>query len=316
MLRAWEALTRRRLFKKRTDPGTMTAVLSQDVPPPSKLAEDVPPELDRIVLRALDRDPCKRYATAREFGKDLGRFISGCGVPMGAPEIAEILTEMMPAERERTRALISGARSLPSATQATPTPTLVGASRRGPLAVGMVALGLAVGIGGYFAVRTEPAEQPSTESSRQAGEEHEEASGSRGADAVPSASPASTTHTEEQAEVAPPQSVAARSHRPVRSMNSMNSMRAMRSMRSTPPAMSETESNSVVEAGGSGELRVVTPGAWARVTVDGEDHGPTPVRLTLPTGRHRVVLHWPNGSVEETTVRLTPDGFRLRRVPP
>jgi eukaryotic-like serine/threonine-protein kinase len=62
----WEALAGRLLFTGDSDAAVVSAVLNERVPPPSELAPDVPPELDRIVLKGLSRDPNERYASARE----------------------------------------------------------------------------------------------------------------------------------------------------------------------------------------------------------------------------------------------------------
>ena len=45
--------------------------LMMDPPPPSKINEDISPELEEIVFRALEKDPRHRYATASEMAWDL-----------------------------------------------------------------------------------------------------------------------------------------------------------------------------------------------------------------------------------------------------
>jgi serine/threonine-protein kinase len=40
----------------------------------------VPPELDAIVMKALERDPANRYQTAREMANDLQWFVSDSGL--------------------------------------------------------------------------------------------------------------------------------------------------------------------------------------------------------------------------------------------
>jgi len=67
----WEALTGRRLFRAETDVETLNMVLHGVVPKPSKVIEALPPELDAIVQKALERDPEKRYATAADFAEAL-----------------------------------------------------------------------------------------------------------------------------------------------------------------------------------------------------------------------------------------------------
>jgi len=65
----WETLCGRRLFG---GPGTQEAtslgnVLGMQIPVPSELRREISGALDRIVLRALDRDPSRRFGSARDF---------------------------------------------------------------------------------------------------------------------------------------------------------------------------------------------------------------------------------------------------------
>jgi serine/threonine-protein kinase len=67
----WEALTGRRLFDG-ADAGEIFAkLLASEIPVPSTLVEGIVPALDAVVLKALDRDPEKRYQTARQFAIEL-----------------------------------------------------------------------------------------------------------------------------------------------------------------------------------------------------------------------------------------------------
>ena len=51
-------------------------ILNIDPLPPSKLRHDIPPELDAIVQRAMEKDTAKRYQTWDEFARDLVGFFS------------------------------------------------------------------------------------------------------------------------------------------------------------------------------------------------------------------------------------------------
>src|SRR3954464_14545263 len=55
--------------------------LSEVPKPPSELREDVPPDLDMVVVRALAKDPSERYQSAEEMDADLERILNG--LPVG-----------------------------------------------------------------------------------------------------------------------------------------------------------------------------------------------------------------------------------------
>ncbi|CAN93552.1 Protein kinase [Sorangium cellulosum So ce56] len=66
----WEVLTGRRLFTGECDAEIFGRILEGVVQPPSVYG-DVPKALDDVVLRGLDRDPSRRYATALEMAAAL-----------------------------------------------------------------------------------------------------------------------------------------------------------------------------------------------------------------------------------------------------
>ena len=76
----WEMLTGRRLFNQENQGAIITAVLRRPVAPPSTLAPGVPKELDAIALRALERVPAMRFASARE----MALALEAC-VPVASP---------------------------------------------------------------------------------------------------------------------------------------------------------------------------------------------------------------------------------------
>jgi len=67
----WEAVTRARLYKAESDAALLAKVLFEPPPLPSAFVPDIPPELERIIMRGLAREPDKRYATAREMALEL-----------------------------------------------------------------------------------------------------------------------------------------------------------------------------------------------------------------------------------------------------
>jgi eukaryotic-like serine/threonine-protein kinase len=61
---AHELLTTHQLFDGETDLSVLDRVRSMAIDPPSRKNPDVPPELDAVVMTALERDPDKRWQSA------------------------------------------------------------------------------------------------------------------------------------------------------------------------------------------------------------------------------------------------------------
>ncbi|MGB0589918.1 MAG: protein kinase domain-containing protein [Myxococcota bacterium] len=70
----WEMLTHKRLFLGDSDFETLSNVLKQEVPVPSSINPDVPPELDEIVLRSLAKNCEERQPTVEAFGRELTKW--------------------------------------------------------------------------------------------------------------------------------------------------------------------------------------------------------------------------------------------------
>jgi serine/threonine-protein kinase len=88
----WEMLTGRRLFGGKTDFERLTAVKQAEVPPPSARRPEIPEALDRIVLRALERDVARRYQSADELAGDLEAFLATAPAEPGA--VTDLLTQL------------------------------------------------------------------------------------------------------------------------------------------------------------------------------------------------------------------------------
>lgn len=70
----FEMLTGKRLFLGKNDVETLEKIRKAEVPPPSVFNSSVPPEIDRIVFKALAKDREERYQWASEFSEDLKKF--------------------------------------------------------------------------------------------------------------------------------------------------------------------------------------------------------------------------------------------------
>lgn len=81
----WEALTGTRLFDGDNEARVMASVMAGNPPPPSHLVPEIPPQLDAIVMRGLERDPQKRFKTAREMALSLEAVVrSASATEVGA----------------------------------------------------------------------------------------------------------------------------------------------------------------------------------------------------------------------------------------
>jgi tRNA A-37 threonylcarbamoyl transferase component Bud32 len=75
----YELTTRRRLFKRANELMVLRAVTEEAIAPPRTLVPDYPRELERACMRALDRDPRNRHASARALREELLAAISALG---------------------------------------------------------------------------------------------------------------------------------------------------------------------------------------------------------------------------------------------
>lgn len=116
----WELLTHRRLFLRDTDVNTMYAVLSSEIKPPSEHRGDVPPELDEIVLKALQRNPDERWQTTRDMGRALGRVLAQQEELVGPAELSDWMDELFPEGEARKRQLMEIARTSTSSISSDP----------------------------------------------------------------------------------------------------------------------------------------------------------------------------------------------------
>jgi serine/threonine-protein kinase len=91
----WELLASRRLFDAGSDVQILHKIQAAKVPPISQINRSVPPELERIL-----RDD--RYATARELGQELSRFLFRFAQPVSGYDIATIVQDTM-REKENAR---------------------------------------------------------------------------------------------------------------------------------------------------------------------------------------------------------------------
>lgn len=98
----WQLLAGRRLFDGDSDGEVLARVLEAKVPPPSGFDPNIAPELERAVLRSLERAPEDRYATALEMARALER----ADATAKPSEVAEWLERVAGAELTAKRSVV------------------------------------------------------------------------------------------------------------------------------------------------------------------------------------------------------------------
>ena len=116
-----EMLTGQRLFKGTNEYESSRMVLELDVPLPSDLNAEVSPELDGIVMRALQRNPDARYPNAGEMALAL-QGVAGA-MSLSPHEHLKLLEELFPGEAMATKKGMTASGTMPAATSFAPPPS-------------------------------------------------------------------------------------------------------------------------------------------------------------------------------------------------
>jgi hypothetical protein len=77
------------------------------VPDPTKLVDDFPEELWRILKRALERKRENRYPTAAELARDLDAFALRAGAGVDARTVADAMNALFADDRSRQAAWVA-----------------------------------------------------------------------------------------------------------------------------------------------------------------------------------------------------------------
>ncbi|MBS1121171.1 MAG: Protein kinase [Deltaproteobacteria bacterium] len=90
----YELVTVRRLFQGANEFHTMCAVISGDIPPPSKHRPDLPKALGDIIMKALSRKPSDRYQSADEMRIALDGFAEQARLRTSTTALADYMKQL------------------------------------------------------------------------------------------------------------------------------------------------------------------------------------------------------------------------------
>ena len=111
----WEMVTGRTLFKAETDIRTLDRIKSGDVPPVHEINTEIPPELGRIIHKALSLAPEDRYPDAEALRRDLEEFLKPATIHELAHDAAAWMQEFFSGERQDERGRLERGREAASA---------------------------------------------------------------------------------------------------------------------------------------------------------------------------------------------------------
>lgn len=114
----WEMLCGRRLFVAEDTRATLAAVLFGQIPRPRTVRGNLPKDLERVVMKLLERDLPARYATAEDAIRDL---LACDDAPRGGPELlGELLASRFPGTAPLRQSMARSHASAPSIPSAVP----------------------------------------------------------------------------------------------------------------------------------------------------------------------------------------------------
>jgi eukaryotic-like serine/threonine-protein kinase len=114
----WEVLVGKRLFKADSEAATLQRILVEAIRPPSSIVGTIPSCFDDVVLRALDRDPDRRFqsaadmadaleSAAREAQRSNAEEIGAASPREVATFVQQVLGNEIGAQRESVRAWLA-----------------------------------------------------------------------------------------------------------------------------------------------------------------------------------------------------------------
>ena len=106
----YELSTGHRLFRRATHLETLEAICEAPIPKPSTLVPDYPPLLERVCMRALERNREDRYATAADMRRELLPFVNAEDLEPEAT-LARVMAKTFADRIEEKRSMVRAART-------------------------------------------------------------------------------------------------------------------------------------------------------------------------------------------------------------
>jgi serine/threonine-protein kinase len=120
----WETLAAKRLFKGETEAATLSRVLNDPIPELIRVAPGANKQISQAVMRALERNPARRYRTCAELAEALEMAAANGGGIAASRDVSVFVKAMLGEEIDKQREAVRAwlAASEPSQIQAAPPP--------------------------------------------------------------------------------------------------------------------------------------------------------------------------------------------------
>ncbi len=122
----FELTTSRRLFRGEHDIDTLKLVIGGPIPKPSSIDPKYPPGLERIVLKALERNADARYQTAQELADDLRAYLKSERIVVAQSGLAGLMKRVLGERIEQRRKAVRAALKALGSGQTSPSDLLSG----------------------------------------------------------------------------------------------------------------------------------------------------------------------------------------------
>jgi serine/threonine-protein kinase len=103
----YELVTGSLLYREENVPALLEKVRKAEIVLPERLRPSVPKSLSQIVMKALEREPAKRFQSAQEMSQALKRFVYGESATFSSTRLTDLLGTLFPSEVQRHSAIIS-----------------------------------------------------------------------------------------------------------------------------------------------------------------------------------------------------------------
>ncbi|MCP4898631.1 MAG: protein kinase [bacterium] len=95
----YELVSGKRPLEGGSKMATLMKILFEEPPPLRKSAPSVPADVETIVMKCLEKDPARRYDSARALAEDLDRFLDGEPITARPPGLAYLITKKLKKHR-------------------------------------------------------------------------------------------------------------------------------------------------------------------------------------------------------------------------